>query len=61
MPVQPGPSIQIFGLADSRATQAALRFFKERRVNVVFVDSQKGLREPTEGPNHARDGERQHH
>src|SRR5512146_737808 len=38
MPVPPGPSIQIFGTADSRPTQAALRFFKERRINVVFVD-----------------------
>src|SRR5512142_1917865 len=38
MPVPPGPSIQIFGVADSRPTQAALRFFKERRINVVFVD-----------------------
>ena len=28
----------MFGLADSRSTQAALRFFKERRVNVTFVD-----------------------
>ena len=28
----------MFGLADSRATQAALRFFKERRVEVTFVD-----------------------
>jgi len=28
----------MFGLVDSRPTQAALRFFKERRVNVVFVD-----------------------
>ncbi len=33
-----GPTIQMFGLADSRATQAALRFFKERRVDVTFVD-----------------------
>ncbi len=38
MPALQGPSIQIFGTADSRATQAALRFFKERRVNVVYVD-----------------------
>jgi len=38
MPVPPGPSIQIFGAPDSRASQAALRFFKERRVNVVYVD-----------------------
>jgi arsenate reductase len=28
----------MFGLADSRPTQAALRFFKERRVTVTFVD-----------------------
>jgi len=28
----------MFGLADSRSTQAALRFFKERRASVVFVD-----------------------
>jgi len=28
----------MFGLVDSRATQAALRFFKERRVTVTFVD-----------------------
>ena len=33
--------VQIFGLADSRPTQAALRFFKERRVNVIFVDLRK--------------------
>jgi len=34
-------TVQIFGLADSRATQAALRFFKERRVDVTFVDLRK--------------------
>jgi arsenate reductase-like glutaredoxin family protein len=28
----------MFGLTDSRPTQAALRFFKERRANVTFVD-----------------------
>jgi arsenate reductase len=33
-----GPAVQLFGLADSRPTQAALRFFKERRVNVTYVD-----------------------
>jgi arsenate reductase-like glutaredoxin family protein len=38
MPVPAGPTVQMFGLADSRPTQAALRFFKERRVNVTFVD-----------------------
>ena len=44
MPVPPGPSIQIFGTPDSRPTQAAQRFFKERRINVVTVDlRRKGI------------------
>jgi arsenate reductase (glutaredoxin) len=34
-------TVQIFGFADSRPTQAAMRFFKERRVNVTFVDLRK--------------------
>ena len=38
MPAPAGPTVQMFGLVDSRPTQAALRFFKERRVNVTFVD-----------------------
>jgi arsenate reductase-like glutaredoxin family protein len=38
MPAPAGPTVQLFGLVDSRPTQAALRFFKERRVNVTFVD-----------------------
>jgi arsenate reductase len=38
MPVPQDPTVQVFGLVDSRPTQAALRFFKERRVNVTFVD-----------------------
>lgn len=33
-----GPTIQVFGTPDSQATRAALRFFKERRLNVHFVD-----------------------
>ena len=33
-----GPSAQVFGTADSQPTRAALRFFKERRVDVHFVD-----------------------
>lgn len=32
------PSVQVFGLEDSPATRAALRFFKERRVAIHFVD-----------------------
>jgi arsenate reductase (glutaredoxin) len=31
-------SIQVFGLESDQATRAALRFFKERRVPVSFVD-----------------------
>jgi arsenate reductase-like glutaredoxin family protein len=38
MPAAPGFTVQMFGLPDSRPTQAALRFFKERRIPVSFVD-----------------------
>ena len=38
MPATQGSTIQVFGLVDSRPTQAALRFFKERRVTVHLVD-----------------------
>lgn len=38
MLVPPALSVQIFGTPDSRPTQAALRFFRERRINVVYVD-----------------------
>ena len=37
-PLPPGPSVQVFGLEDSQATRAALRFFKERRIAIHFVD-----------------------
>jgi Arsenate reductase and related proteins, glutaredoxin family len=33
-----GPIVQVFGTPDSQATGAALRFFKERRMDVHFVD-----------------------
>ena len=33
-----GLLIQVFGREDSRETRAALRFFKERRLAVQFVD-----------------------
>lgn len=33
--------IQVFGLERDQATRAALRFFKERRVPVSFVDLRK--------------------
>ena len=32
------PPIQVFGLVDDRATRAAQRFFKERRLAIHFVD-----------------------
>lgn len=38
MPAAPAPSVQVFGREDSRPTRAALRFFKERRITVHFVD-----------------------
>ncbi len=40
MPAQPSatPSVQVFGRRDSRDTQKALRFFKERRFQVQFAD-----------------------
>ena len=33
-----GPLIQVFGRKDSQDTRAALRFFKERRLAIQFVD-----------------------
>lgn len=38
MPQLPGPAVQLFGRKDSRDTQKAVRFFKERRIPVTFVD-----------------------
>ncbi len=43
-----GPTVQIFGLPDSRPTQAALRFFKERRVNVAYSDLRRRAIAPGE-------------
>ena len=34
-------TIQLFGLSDSKATRAAERFFKERRVTIHLVDLRK--------------------
>ena len=33
-----GPVVQVFGTPDSQSTRAALRFFKERRMEVHVVD-----------------------
>lgn len=38
MPAQGTSPIQVFGLPDSQPTRAALRFFKERRIDVAFHD-----------------------
>ena len=40
-PTKKMPNIQVFGLGDSNATRAALRFFRERRIVVHFVDLRK--------------------
>ncbi len=37
-PSTSGPVLQVFGREDHQDTRAALRFFKERRVTVQFVD-----------------------
>lgn len=38
MPTEPGFSVQVFGYRDSRPTQRAIRFFRERRIPLAFVD-----------------------
>ena len=40
-PTRRMPDIQLFGRDDSPATRAALRFFRERRVQVSYVDLKK--------------------
>jgi arsenate reductase-like glutaredoxin family protein len=41
-------TIQVFGLERDQATRAALRFFKERRVRIAFVDLHKRAIAPGE-------------
>ena len=41
IPTAKMPNIQVFGLDDSSATRAALRFFRERRIVVHYVDLRK--------------------
>ena len=40
--------VQVFGTADSQPTRAALRFFKERRIEVHFVDIRRKPMAPGE-------------
>lgn len=42
------PIIQLFGLENDSATRAARRFFKERRVEISFVDLRKRPIAPAE-------------
>ena len=35
------PNIEVFGIEDSQATRAAVRFFRERRIVVRYVDLRK--------------------
>jgi arsenate reductase (glutaredoxin) len=48
VPTKRMPDIQVFGLGDSPATRAALRFFRERRIVVHQVDLRKRPLAPTE-------------
>jgi arsenate reductase len=41
-------TIQVFGLENDRGTRAALRFFKERRVPISFVDLRRRPIAPAE-------------
>jgi arsenate reductase len=41
VPTKRMPNIQVFGLDDSNATRAALRFVRERRIVVHYVDLRK--------------------
>ena len=43
-----GPTIQVFGLENDQSTRAALRFFKERRIAISFVDLRKRGMAPAE-------------
>ena len=47
-PTKRMPDIQLFGRDDSAATRAALRFFRERRVQVSYVDLKKRTIAPGE-------------
>ena len=44
----PGPIVQVFGTPDSSSTRAAQRFFKERRLDIHFVDVRRKPLAPAE-------------
>jgi arsenate reductase-like glutaredoxin family protein len=47
-PTKKMPAIQVFGTEESQATRAAIRFFRERRIVVSFVDIRKRPMAPAE-------------
>ncbi len=47
-PAMAEPSVQVFGTPDSQATRAALRYFKERRIEVHLVDVTRKPMAPAE-------------
>jgi arsenate reductase-like glutaredoxin family protein len=48
MPAPTPAQVQVFGLENDQDTRAALRFFKERRVPISFVDLRKRAIAPGE-------------
>lgn len=47
-PTKKMPKIEVFGLEGSQSTRAAVRFFRERRIVVRFVDLGKRPIDPAE-------------
>jgi arsenate reductase len=47
-PTKKMPKIEVFGLEGSQSTRAAVRFFRERRIVVSFVDLGKRPIDPAE-------------
>ena len=47
-PTKKMPKIEVFGLEHSQSTRAAVRFFRERRIVVRFVDLGKRPIDPAE-------------
>ena len=45
-PTKKMPKIDVLGLEDSQSTRAAVRFFRERRIVVRFVDLRKAPIDP---------------
>ncbi len=43
-----GPVVQVFGAADSQATRAAQRFFRERRIDIQLIDVRRKPMAPAE-------------